>query len=65
MPDVSRAPRPKVGSPIVFRAQKDGPERVVRPCTGRHREYWLGGYIVLSCNKCTATITLLADEVTR
>lgn len=57
--DVTRVKRPQVGSPIIFRAKKDGPERIVRPCTGKHREYWLGGYIILSCRKCTATITLL------
>lgn len=59
-----RAPRPKVGSPIIFRAQKDGPERVVRPCSGAHRELWLGGYIILSCTKCTQTIELADAEVT-
>jgi hypothetical protein len=38
-------PKPKVGDPIVFRAQKDGPEHVVRPCSGRDRELWLRGYV--------------------
>lgn len=46
------APKPRVSSPIIFRAQKDGPEHVVEPCSGRHREYWLSGYVVVSCKKC-------------
>jgi hypothetical protein len=25
---------------------------VVCPCSGRCRNYWLSGYIVLSCKKC-------------
>lgn len=51
-----RAPKPRVSSPIIFRAQRDGPELVVRPCSGRHRELWLSGYMVLSCKKCTDTL---------
>lgn len=47
-----RAPKPRVSSPIIFRAQKDGPEHVAEPCSGRHRELWLSGYVVLSCKKC-------------
>jgi hypothetical protein len=58
----TRVKPPKVGDPIVFRAQKEGPEQVVRPCNGNHRAYWLEGYIVLSCRRCISTITLLADE---
>lgn len=48
----TRVKPPKVGDPIIFRAQKDGLEHTVRPCSGRHRELWLSGYIVLSCTKC-------------
>jgi len=51
-----RAPKPRVGSPIIFQAQREGPEHVVRPCSGRCRELWLAGYIVLSCKKCTQTL---------
>ena len=51
-----RVLKPRVGSPIIFRAQADGPEHVVRPCSGRHREHWLSGYIVLSCRKCAITL---------
>lgn len=48
-----RLPRPKVGDPIIFRPVPEGPEWVARPCSGKHREYWLAGYIVASCQKCT------------
>lgn len=61
MSEMTRVRKPRVGSPIVFHAQKDGPERVVTPCSGAHRELWLGNYIVLSCPKCTKSIRLLAD----
>lgn len=57
----TRLPKPKVADPIIFRSTPDGPERVVRPCTGKHREYWLRGYIVASCNKCCGGIVLLDD----
>lgn len=53
-----------VSDPVIFRAQPDGPERVVRPCSRKHREYWLAGYIVLSCRKCTSTIeTVPVSEI--
>lgn len=45
-------PKPRVGDPIVFRAQPNGSEHVARPCSARHRAHWLSGYIVLSCSKC-------------
>lgn len=51
----TRVKPPKVSDPIVFRAQKDGPEHVVRPCSGRHREMWLSNYIILSCGRCKIT----------
>ena len=55
----SRLPKPRVGDPIIFRTNGIGsPERVVRPCTGKHREYWLGGFMVLSCKKCMRTVEL-------
>lgn len=53
----TRLPKPKVSNPIIFHPTKDSPERVVRPCTNKHREYWLSGYIVASCRKCCDTIT--------
>lgn len=55
-------PKPKVGDPIIFRAQPDGPERMVRPCSGKHREYWLAGYIVASCRKCTDSLRMLLPD---
>jgi hypothetical protein len=55
----TRLPKPKVGDPIIFRSAPQTDERVVRPCSGAHREYWLAGYMVLSCNKCIATVELL------
>lgn len=58
----AKAEAPRVGSPIVFRAQKDGPEFVVNPCSGKHRTLWLGGYVILSCRKCNATIVKHAPE---
>ncbi len=54
---------PRVGSPVVFRAQKDGPEFVVSPCSGKHRALWLARYVVLSCPKCNASLRKLDDEV--
>ncbi len=48
----TRVKPPKVSDPIIFRAQKNGPEHTVNPCSARHRELWLSGYIVLSCSKC-------------
>ena len=44
-------PKPRVADPIIFRSTKDAPERIVRPCTWKHREYWLAGYMVASCDK--------------
>ena len=58
-----RVKPPRVGSPVVFRAQKDGPEFVVSPCNGKHRTLWLARYVVLSCSKCNATLRKLDDEV--
>lgn len=43
---------PRVSDPIVVRVKKDGPEYVVRPCSGRHRDLVLAGYIVLTCDTC-------------
>ena len=57
-----RAERPRVGSPVVFRAETDGPEFVVTPCSGKHRKLWLSRYVVLSCPKCNASLRKLADE---
>ncbi len=51
----TRVKPPKVSDPIVFRAQKDGPEHVVRPCSSRHRAMWLSNYIILSCGRCKIT----------
>ena len=50
-----QAPKPRVSSPIIFRAMPHGDEFAVRPCSTRCREYWLSGYIVASCKKCTGT----------
>lgn len=58
----TRLPRPKVGDPIIFRPTQESGERVVRPCSGKHREYWLLGYMVASCRKCCGGIVLLEDE---
>lgn len=58
----TRVKPPKVSDPIVFQAQKDGPEHVVRPCSGRHREMWLSNYIVLSCGRCKITKPETADQ---
>ncbi|WP_449408018.1 hypothetical protein [Microbacterium maritypicum] len=57
-----RVKPPRVGSPIIFRAQKDGPEHIVRPCSGDHRALWLSGYIILSCTKCNRTIHPIDEE---
>jgi hypothetical protein len=51
----TRVKPPRVGDPIIFRAQKEGPEHTVRPCSGKHRVLWLSGYIILSCSKCAIT----------
>ena len=59
-----RVKPPRIGSPIVFRAQKGGPEFVVSPCSSRHRTLWLARYVVLSCSKCNATLRNLEDEAT-
>ena len=32
-----------------------GTGHAARPCSTRHREYWLSGYIVASCQKCGIT----------
>jgi hypothetical protein len=48
----TRVKPPRVGDPIIFRAQKDGPEHTVYPCSGNHRALWLDRYIILSCRKC-------------
>lgn len=53
------APAPRVSGPIIFKAQKEGPEQVVRPCSRDHRALWLSGYIVLSCSKCIGSVTQL------
>lgn len=55
----TRLPKPKVGDPIIFRQMPSSDERVIRPCSGKHREYWLSGYMVLSCLKCMATLVHL------
>ena len=57
-----RVKPPLVGSPIIFRAQKEGPEHVVNPCTGYHRALWLAGYIILSCTKCNRTVRKFGEE---
>ena len=59
MTELTRVKPPRVGSPIIFRAQKDGPEFVVKPCTGQHRDLWLAGYVILSCKKCNRRISRL------
>lgn len=51
-----------VVDPIIIRPVKDGPEFVVRPCTRKHREMTLSGWLVLSCTKCTPT--RLEEEMT-
>lgn len=61
-PTPARAPRPRVGSPIIFRPTKDAPERVVKPCSWKHREYWLSGYIVASCKKCCDSLEYLNPD---
>lgn len=58
---MTRLPRPKVADPIIFRPTPTSTDRVVRPCSGKHREYWLGGYIVASCNKCCTTLVELTE----
>lgn len=58
----TKLPKPKVGDPIIFRAMPTTPERVVRPCSGKHRHYWLAGYLVLSCSKCIGSLTYLNPE---
>lgn len=57
-----RAEPPRVGSPVVFRAEKSGPEFVVYPCSGKHRTLWLARYVVLSCTTCNATLRKLEDD---
>lgn len=64
MPEYTRVPKPKVGDPIIFRVQPDGPERVVRPCSKGHRELWLSGYVVASCSKCCGTLAVFPDSAT-
>jgi len=58
---IERAPKPRVGSPILFRAESDGPERRVNPCSGRHRKLWLAGYVVASCPKCMCTVEMFEE----
>ena len=48
----TRPPAPRVDGPIILRVERNGPEYVVRPCSGKHRSMVLAGYLVLSCPKC-------------
>jgi hypothetical protein len=51
----------RVSSPIIFRAQPSGPEHVARPCSNRHRELWLSGFVVASCRKCEIELLEVSD----
>ncbi len=56
----TRLPKPKIGDPIIFRPTPTSDERLVRPCSGKHRDYWLSGYMVVSCRKCIDTLEVPA-----
>lgn len=50
---LERGPRRKVSDPIYLPGSKLEHELVVRPCSTKHRGYFLSGALVLSCSKCS------------
>lgn len=48
-----RAPRHKVGDPIVLPSSKYVYGLLVRPCSRKHRLLVLQGFLILSCRKCS------------
>lgn len=45
--------RTLVSDPMIIRT--DGKTIEVRPCSQAHRDYFEGGYLVMSCTKCKLT----------
>lgn len=62
MPTPTRAPRRRVGDPIILRLEHDGPEMVIRPCSGKHRNFILRGLISIGCTRCGESLVKLDES---